>query len=49
MTGGVAKNPAARRALEERLGLDLLLPDEPQTTGALGAALIAREKGHASP
>ena len=45
MTGGVAKNPAARKALEERLGLPLRLPDEPQTAGALGAALIAREKG----
>jgi len=44
MTGGVAKNPGARRALEERFGIRFLVPKEPQLTGALGAALIAREK-----
>ncbi len=44
MTGGVAKNPGARKALENRFGLALLVPEEPQTAGALGAALIAREK-----
>lgn len=47
MTGGVAKNPAARKALEARFGIRLLVPDEPQLAGALGAALIAREKGPA--
>jgi len=45
MTGGVAKNPGARKALEERFGFPLLVPDEPQLAGALGAALIAREEG----
>ncbi|MGE5663841.1 MAG: acyl-CoA dehydratase activase [Deltaproteobacteria bacterium] len=45
MTGGVAKNPGARKALEDRFGLSLLVPDDPQTTGALGAALIALENG----
>lgn len=45
LTGGVAKNPGARKALEERFGLPLLVPPEPQITGALGAALIAREEG----
>ncbi|MEK6778525.1 MAG: acyl-CoA dehydratase activase [Candidatus Deferrimicrobiota bacterium] len=44
MTGGVAKNPAARKALENRFGIRLLVPEEPQLAGALGAALIAREK-----
>jgi predicted CoA-substrate-specific enzyme activase len=44
MTGGVAKNPAARKALENRFGIPLLVPEEPQLAGALGAALIAREK-----
>lgn len=44
MTGGVAKNPGARRALEEKFGFPLLVPEEPQLAGALGAALIAREK-----
>ena len=44
MTGGVAKNPGARRALEKKFGCTLLVPAEPQLAGALGAALIAREK-----
>ena len=47
MTGGVAKNPGARRALEEKFGISLLVPAEPQLAGALGAALIAREKSQA--
>lgn len=45
MTGGVAKNPGARRALEEKFGFPLLVPAEPQLAGALGAALIARDNG----
>ncbi|HZW37556.1 MAG TPA: acyl-CoA dehydratase activase [Candidatus Deferrimicrobiaceae bacterium] len=48
MTGGVAKNPAARKALEDRFGFRLLVPEEPQLAGALGAALIAREKSRPS-
>lgn len=44
ITGGVAKNQAVVRALEERLGSRFLVPREPQLTGALGAALIARER-----
>lgn len=44
MTGGVAKNPAVVKLMEERLGLSLFLPPEPQITGALGAALIARQE-----
>lgn len=41
-TGGVAKNPGIRRALEEELKVTLLTPDNCQFTGALGAALLAR-------
>jgi len=41
----VAKNPGARKALEKRFGIPLLVPEEPQLAGALGAALIAREEG----
>ncbi|MDD5038649.1 MAG: acyl-CoA dehydratase activase [Dehalococcoidales bacterium] len=41
MTGGVAKNPGVVRSLEMKLGITLLLPEEPQIMGALGAALIA--------
>lgn len=44
MTGGVAKNGAVVRALEEKLQLSITVPPEPQIAGALGAALLAREK-----
>jgi len=44
-TGGVAKNLGFVRALEENLGLNLLVPDEPQLVAALGAACIARDEG----
>lgn len=40
MTGGVAKNAAVLKALEERLKLRISVPAEPQITGALGAALL---------
>jgi activator of 2-hydroxyglutaryl-CoA dehydratase len=41
-TGGVAKNVGVRKLLEEELGIELLIPDEPQIIGALGAALLAQ-------
>ncbi len=41
MTGGVAKNLAVVKALEERLEIKISVPEEPQITGALGAALLA--------
>jgi predicted CoA-substrate-specific enzyme activase len=41
MTGGVAKNIAAVRHIEEALGLPVHIPHEPQIVGALGAALLA--------
>ncbi len=41
MTGGVAKNSGVQAALEERLNAKLLVPDEPQIVGALGAAIAA--------
>lgn len=44
MSGGVAKNPSMVMALEERLKVKINIPQEPQTVGALGAALIALEK-----
>lgn len=40
-TGGVARNGGVVRALREELGMEVLVPPEPQITGALGAALIA--------
>ena len=42
-TGGVAKNIGAKKALEEELGLDILVLEEPQIVGALGAAIFAAE------
>ncbi len=41
MTGGVAKNIGIIKALEKKLNCKILLPDEPQIVGALGAALIS--------
>lgn len=41
--GGVARNVGVVRALEEVLGERLIVPEEPQIVGALGAALIAQE------
>lgn len=43
MTGGVAKNKGVIKALEEKVGFKILVPEEPQIVGALGAAIIARE------
>jgi len=40
-TGGVAKNIGIKKALEEEIGLEILIPEEPQIMGALGAALLA--------
>lgn len=44
LTGGVAQNSGIVRALEEELTCSLILPSDPQITGALGAALFALEK-----
>lgn len=43
-TGGVAKNSGVKKFLEEEFKTKFLVPDEPQITGALGAALIAQTK-----
>ena len=40
--GGVAKNIGVKRALEKEIGVNLLVPEEPQVVGALGAALLAK-------
>ncbi|NPV89838.1 MAG: 2-hydroxyglutaryl-CoA dehydratase [Firmicutes bacterium] len=40
-TGGVAKNQGVGRALEQELGCPIVVPEDCQFTGALGAALIA--------
>ena len=44
-TGGVARNVGMRWAIEKVLGREVLVPEEPLFTGALGAALLAIEGG----
>ncbi|MFC1970168.1 acyl-CoA dehydratase activase [Chloroflexota bacterium] len=41
-TGGVAKNVGVKNALEEEIKMEIVVPEEPQTMGALGAALLAK-------
>jgi activator of 2-hydroxyglutaryl-CoA dehydratase len=49
MTGGVvAHNPFLVTMAEERIGRKLLVPDHPQLTGAIGAALYAIEADRAA-
>lgn len=43
-TGGVSKYAGMIKALEDITGCSVLVPSEPQITGALGAALFALEK-----
>ncbi|MFX1476013.1 MAG: acyl-CoA dehydratase activase [Promethearchaeota archaeon] len=43
ITGGVALNPAFRMFLGQHLDTELVVPAQPQFTGALGAALLALE------
>ncbi len=44
LTGGGARDIGLVKCLEDKLGFDLLVPDEPQITAALGAAILAGEK-----
>ncbi|HOP01538.1 MAG TPA: acyl-CoA dehydratase activase [Flexilinea sp.] len=41
MTGGVARNAGVVNAVEEKLGGKVIVPDEPEICGAIGAALVA--------
>ncbi len=45
LSGGVVRNPAVCRMLEEETGQRVFLPDHPQLMGAYGAALLALESG----
>jgi len=40
-TGGVAKNAGVRQFLENSVNTGIIVPEEPQIVGALGAALLA--------
>lgn len=42
-TGGVAHNPCMQQLLAEKLDQEVLVPEDPQLVGALGAALLARD------
>jgi len=44
MSGGVARNNGVVRALEKIIGKNIFVPENPDTIGAYGAALIAKEK-----
>jgi predicted CoA-substrate-specific enzyme activase len=41
--GGGALNACLRQLLSRKLGVDLTMPEQPQSVGALGAALVARD------
>ena len=43
-TGGVAKSGGMVKAMEEVLGMPVLVPSEPLITGCLGAAILARDE-----
>ncbi len=47
LVGGVAKDPGFIASLNRKLGMNVTIPENPEYTGALGAALIAatRAKG----
>jgi len=44
LTGGVAKNGGVVRAMREKTKTDIMVGDDPQIVGALGAAFIARDE-----
>ena len=49
LSGGVALNPAVVEALADALGRRIAVLDDPQYVGALGAALLCRERSANRP
>ncbi len=47
MTGGVAKNRGVVKTMEEKLGEKVIIPEEPQIIGAVGACLVALSRKEA--
>jgi len=45
LVGGVAKNVGFVNSLQRTLGIELLVPEEPEFVGALGAALVPLKSG----
>jgi predicted CoA-substrate-specific enzyme activase len=43
-TGGVARNIGMKKALQDRIGKEIIVAENPQIIGALGAAILARKK-----
>jgi len=41
LSGGVSKNRGIKKFLEDSIELEIIVPEEPQIVGALGAALLA--------
>jgi predicted CoA-substrate-specific enzyme activase len=46
LTGGVAKNIGVKKFFEDEFKFEIVIPAEPQITGAVGAALIAETELH---
>lgn len=44
VAGGVARNKGVVKAMEEAIGCEILVPENPEIVAALGAALVAKEK-----
>lgn len=42
--GGVARNPCMVQLLQQAIGQEILVPEDPQMVGALGAALLAADR-----
>jgi len=49
IVGGVAKDVGFVASLKRRLGMDILIPEEPMFAGAVGAALIAAKRAGRRP
>jgi len=43
LTGGVAKNIGVVKAVRENIGCEVLVPEDPLVSGALGAAILGKE------
>jgi activator of 2-hydroxyglutaryl-CoA dehydratase len=44
LTGGAAEDAGLISAVSEALGVDVLVPQHPRLTAALGAAILAKEE-----
>ncbi|MHB1128205.1 MAG: acyl-CoA dehydratase activase [Bacillota bacterium] len=47
-TGGGAKNVGLQKTFERLIGAPVLIPPDPQMTGAIGAAMLGKELTHAA-